>query len=159
MKKLAFFALATVAVGVFLFTLRTWYYSGVFSMFHGTTMASHALWQPGLAWPEIARRMGSSLLMVLTMNDPARFAWYAIPLLAAAVISLAAVIGIPGVRDLPLPLVLFFLAGCSSALVARGVAYSGRFSTILIGAGSAVAVCAVARLVEAWGVKRPEMRS
>lgn len=144
--RLALAALATVAVGVFLFTLRTWYYTGVFSMFHGTTMATHALWQPGLTWPEVAERMASSVLMVLTMNDPARFAWYAIPLIAAAIIAVAAVIGIKGLRDLPLALVLFFLAGLSAALVARGVAYSGRFSTILIGTGSAITVCAVARL-------------
>lgn len=156
--RMAAVSIVTVAVGVFLFTLRAWYYTGVFSMFHGTTMSSHALWQPDLTWPEIAERMGSSMLMVLTMNDPARFAWYAVPLMAAGIISLAAIIGMKGMRDLPLPLVLFFLAGCSSALVARGVAYSGRFSTILIGAGSAVAVCAVARVVEAW-VKRPELQS
>jgi hypothetical protein len=157
--RMAAAAIVMVAAGVFLFTLRTWYYTGVFSMFHGTTMSSHALWQPGLTWPEVAERMGSSALMVLTMNDPARFAWYAIPLIVAAMVSLAAIIGIKAMRDLPLPLVLFFLAGLSGAFVARGVAYSGRFSTILIGAGSAVTVCAVARLVDAWGVKRPEVRS
>jgi hypothetical protein len=145
--RMALAAIAVVAVGVFLFTLRTWYYTGVFSMFHGTTMSTHALWQPGLPWPEVAERMVSSVLMVLTMNDPARFAWYGIPLLLAGAIALAAVIGIKRMRDLPLALVLFFLAGCSSALVARGVAYSGRFSTILIGAGSAITVCAIARLV------------
>ena len=154
--RMAAAAIATVGVGVLLFTLRTWYYTGVFSMFHGTTMASHALWQPGMPWPEVAGRMGSSVLMVLTMNDPARFAWYAIPLMAAAIISLAAVAGVRGMRDLPLPLVAFFLAGCSSALVARGVAYSGRFSTILIGAGCAITVCAVARLVEALRTKVPD---
>jgi hypothetical protein len=152
--RMAAAAIATVAVGVFLFTLRTWYYTGVFSMFHGTTMSSHALWQPGLTWSEVAERIGSSVLMVLTMNDPARFAWYAIPLMAAGIISLAAIIGVKGMRDLPLPLVLFFLAGVSGAFVARGVAYSGRFSTVLIGAGSAVTVCAVARLVEALRVGR-----
>lgn len=103
-------AIAVVAVGVFLFTLRTWYYTGVFSMFHGTTMASHALWQPGLPWFEVAQRMGGSVLMVLTMNDPPRFAWYAVPLIAAAVISIAAIAGGPLVRNLPLSIVLFFVA-------------------------------------------------
>jgi hypothetical protein len=158
--RLAVVAIGIVATGVFLFALRTWFYTGVFSVFHGTTMATLSLWQPGLAWGEFAERTGSSVLMVLTMNDPARFAWYAIPLLAAAVISTGAVLGIKGVRDLPLPLVLFFLAGCSGALVARGVAYSGRFSTILIGAASAVTMCAAARLVAAsWrfgGRAKPE---
>lgn len=147
--QLAAAAAATVAVGMFLFTLRTWYYTGVFSMFHGTTMSTHALWQPGMPLPQVAERIGSSVLMVLTMNDPARFAWYAVPLLAAAVISIAAIIGVAAMRDLPLALVLFFVAGSSGAFVARGEAYTGRFSTILIGAGTAITVCAVARLVGA----------
>lgn len=53
---LAVTAIATLAVSVFLFTLRTWYYTGVFSMFHGTTMALHALWQPGSPWSQVAER-------------------------------------------------------------------------------------------------------
>lgn len=146
--RMAAAAAVIVAAGVLLFTLRTWYYTGVFSMFHGTTMSSHALWQPGLTWLEVVERIGSSALMVLTMNDPARFAWYAIPLIAAAIVSLAAIIGINGTRDLPLPLVLFFIGGLSGAFVARGEAYSGRFSTILIGAGCAITVCAVAGLAK-----------
>jgi hypothetical protein len=142
--RMALAAIAVVVAGVFLFTLRTWYYTGVFSMFHGTTMASHALWQPGLPWSEVVERMASSVLMVLTMNDPARFAWYATPIIAAAAISIAAIAGLPIVRNLPLSIVLFFLAGLSGALVARGVAYSGRFSTIVIGSASVVTIGAIA---------------
>jgi hypothetical protein len=44
----------------------------------------------------------------------------------------------------PLPLALFFLVACSGALAARGVAYAGRFSVHLLGAGCALTVCAVA---------------
>jgi hypothetical protein len=58
---------------------------------------------------------------------------------------------------LPLSLVLFFFAGLSGALVARGVAYTGRFSTILIGSACAVTIGAVAL---ASGVKagvRPQV--
>jgi uncharacterized membrane protein YgaE (UPF0421/DUF939 family) len=41
---------------------------------------------------------------------------------------------------------LFFAAGLTGALVARGVAYSGRFSTIMIGIACAVTINAVALL-------------
>ena len=82
--------------------------------------------------------------MVLSMNDPPRLVWYATPMLAAAPIAIAALAGVPVVRNLPLSLVLFFLAGISAALVARGVAYSGRFSTIMIGSAGAITIGAIA---------------
>lgn len=135
-----------VVAGVFLFALRTWHYTGIFSMFHGTTIGHNGLWQPGLSATEVATRMADSVWMVLSMNDPPRLAWYAIPLIAAAAISAAAIIGVPLLRDLPLATVLLFMAGCSGALVARGEAYAGRFSTILIGSGCAVTVGAIAVL-------------
>jgi uncharacterized membrane protein YeaQ/YmgE (transglycosylase-associated protein family) len=66
-------------------------------------------------------------------------------------LSIGALLGIKGVRRLSLPLAVFFLAGCSGALIARGSAYAGRFSTILIGATGAVIVSALAMATE----KRP----
>ena len=101
---------------------------------------------------ELARRMADSAWMVLSMNDPPRFVWFATPMVAAAAISVAALVGVPVVRNLPLALVLFFFAGLSGALVARGVAYTGRFSTILIGTACAVTIGAVAMLASAVGV-------
>ena len=88
--------------------------------------------------------MADSAWMVLSMNDPPRFVWFATPMVAAAAISIAALVGVPVVRNLPLSLVLFFVAEMSGALVARGVAYTGRFSTILIGTACAVTIGAVA---------------
>lgn len=136
-----------VSVGIFLFTLRTWYYTGIFSMFHGTTLGHNGLWQPGLPAGELMRRMADSVWMVLSMNDPPKFAWYAMPLIAAAAISALAIVGVPLLRDLPLVTVLFFVAGWAGALVARGEAYAGRFSTIVIGSATAVTVSFVALLV------------
>jgi hypothetical protein len=49
-------------------------------------------------------------------------------------------------RELPLAPVAFFLVACSGALAARGVAYAGRFSIHLLGAGCALTVCAIASL-------------
>jgi len=136
-----------VATAMLLFTMRTYHFTGVFSMLHGTTWGNHALWRPGQPIADAASGMLSSLMMVLTFNDPPRFAIYALPLLIAAGVALAAMLNIWRVRDVPLALVAFFLVACSGALAARGVAYAGRFSVHLLGAGCALTVCAIASLV------------
>lgn len=136
--------IGVVLVGVFLFTLRTWYFTGVFSMFHGTTLGHNGIIQPGMPLLQIAGRMADSVWMVLSLNDPPRFVWYAVPVIGAAVIAVAALVGVPKLRDLPLSLVGFFLAALAGALVARGEAYSGRFSTIVLGSGAAITIAAVA---------------
>ncbi len=86
-------------------------------------------------------------MMVLTFNDPPRFAWYAVPLLFGALVAVAAMLRIRMFRDVPLALAAFFLVACSGALAARGVAYAGRFSMHLLGAGVALSVCAIAAIV------------
>ncbi|MGH9221070.1 MAG: hypothetical protein ACRD1W_17315, partial [Vicinamibacterales bacterium] len=123
-RRTAGVVIGAVLVGMFLFSLRTRYYTGTFSFFQGTTMGTNAIWQPGMPIGEVLRRMADSAWMVLSMNDPPRFVWFATPMVTAAVIAVAAVIGLPVMRDMPLPIVLFFAAGLTGALVARGVAYS-----------------------------------
>ena len=135
-----------IALAIFLFTLRTYHYTGVFSFFHGTTWGNHALWQASHSVGQNLSAMLSSLMMVLTFNDPPKFAWYALPLLIGAVVAMASMIGVRGLR-VPLPLAMFFLVACSGALAARGVAYAGRFSVHLLGAGCALTVCAVASIL------------
>jgi len=149
---LAIAVTGTLIVGTLLFALRTWHYTGVFSVTYGLTQfKALSVWQSGMTWMGWARNMSDSALMVLTMNDPPRVSLYSIPMLTAAGLSIGAVLGIKGVRRLSLPLAVFFLAGCSGALIARGSAYAGRFSTILIGATGAVIVSALAMATE----KRP----
>ncbi len=138
--------IGAAVIGVLLFSWRTWYYTGVFSFFQGTTLGTNSIWQPGMATGDWLRRMADSAWMVLSMNDPPRFVWFATPLIAAAAIAVAALLRVPRLRDIPLSLALFFIAGLSGALVARGVAYTGRFSTIMIGIGCAVTISAIARL-------------
>ena len=135
-----------LAIGGVLFAWRTWYYTGVFSLFHGTQRESLAVWKAGMAWPDALRAMGSSLLMVLTGQDPPRLAWPTAPLLGGALVAAASLLGVPVVRRAPLPVVLFFLAGCAGALVTRGWAYEGRFSLHLYGSASALCCWALAEL-------------
>jgi hypothetical protein len=140
--------IGTIAFALLAFAARTYHYTGVFSVLHGTTWRNHALWEAGQPLSHIAVAMWSSLMMVLTFNDPPRFAWYALPLLIGAVVAVAAISGLKLFRNVPLALAAFFLVACSGALAARGVAYAGRFSVHLLGAGCALTVCAIASVVK-----------
>jgi hypothetical protein len=142
----------TLAVALILFALHTWYYAGVFSITHGTSFGMNKTWQPDLPVAVNFQRMIEGFGVLLTLNDPPRFSLYSIPLLIAGVAAVAAIVGIKGFRELPLSVVLFFLGCVSIATVVRGIAYSGRYSTHLLGAACTLAVLVVARLV-GWGVR------
>jgi len=146
--------IATIALALVLFAARTYHYTGVFSVLHGTTWRNHALWEAGQPLSHIAAAMWSSLMMVLTFNDPPRFAWYALPLLIGAAMSIAAMSGYRMFRHVPLALAAFFLVACSGALAARGVAYAGRFSIHLLGVGCAMTICAIASIVRTFESSR-----
>ena len=81
--------------------------------------------------------------MVLTMNDPPAFDVRSLPIVFGVVAAIAGAIGLPGLRKLPLNVCVLALAGLTSAIVARGSAYPGRFSLHLIPATVAIFVCAV----------------
>lgn len=146
--------IGTIAFALMLFAARTYHYTGVFSVLHGTTWRNHALWESGQPLSHIAAAMWSSLMMVLTFNDPPRFVWYALPLLIGAAVALVSMSGLKMFRHVPLALAAFFLVACSGALAARGVAYAGRFSIHLLGAGCALTVCAIASIVRTYGSSR-----
>ena len=138
-----------LAFGMFLFALRTWYYTGVFSIFYGTQAATLAVSHDGMPAGEVARAMLDSVMMVATTTDPPSYHNGSLPIIAGAALSVAALSGAGWLGRLPLALVGFTLAGFSSALVARGTAYSGRFSVHVIGATVAVVMCALASSLEA----------
>jgi hypothetical protein len=149
--KTAIAVSATVAAGVLFFTWRTYHYTGVFSPFFGTSRGFLALWQPGMSAGTVLMRVAGSVMMVLTVNDPPQFDWVALPVLGGAAAALLGLVGVPRVRDLPAAPVGLFVAGLSSAFIARGWAYPGRFSVHLIGVTCALCVCAASRL---WSPSR-----
>ena len=132
-----------LAIGMLLFSLRTWYYTGVFGLFYGTQREYLAVWKPHMTWPEALPAMISSLAMVLTASDPPRVAGHAMPMMAAAIVATAALLNLPWFRQAPLPVAGFFLSGLVGALVTRGWGYEGRFSIHLFGAAAALT---------AWGL-------
>ena len=133
----------TIGAGVLCFSWRTYHYTGVFSVLYGTSGYRQAIWQHGMSFTAYVRALASSVSMQATMNDPPRFDARAMPIMAGLLASALAVVGVPRLRDLPAGLVLFCLAGIAGAFVARGEAYSGRFSIQLIGVTCAVVACAL----------------
>jgi hypothetical protein len=147
--------LATLALGVAGFASRTWYYTGVFSVFHGTQRDRLAIWQPGMSFGTVLERLADSLAMVLTVNDPPRWDPVAIPVLAGALVAVLATLGVKRLRHLPSGTVLFFWGAIAGAFVARGTAYSGRFSVHIIPVTAALAICGLAACLRALAAAVP----
>src|SRR5919198_2684372 len=106
---------ATICCGLLLFAWRTWYYTGVFSVFHGTQRQRVAIWSLAPTLRGGLAETLYSVLVVLTVNEPPRFDPYSLPVLIGAAVALLAVAGVPRLRDVPLPLVLFFFSGVVGA--------------------------------------------
>lgn len=133
-----------LVIGLSLFALRTWYYTGEFTLLFRPQVNALAVWQPGVSVREGLTSIVSSVMMVATTTDPPRFHNGAIPILAGTFLSATALIGVPFVGRLPFVLTIWTMAGFASALIARGNAYSGRFSIHVVGSTVAVLTCAVA---------------
>ncbi|MEP6782870.1 MAG: hypothetical protein ABI983_04315 [Acidobacteriota bacterium] len=139
---------AGLAIGMALFALRTWHYTGTFSVFLGTQAGARAVWQEGMSFAQAAAAAFSSLMMVATTTDPPRYHNGSVPIMFGAAVSVAALSGAGWLGRLPFAPVLFTLAAFAGSLVARGSAYSGRFSVHVVGATIAVATCAFAIIAE-----------
>jgi hypothetical protein len=144
---------ATLSVGLMLFALRTWHYTGRFSIVLGTALdpdrgTARLVWQPGMSFRQAVAPMFESVMFVLTAADPPRMTMAAIPLITGAVIALVAASGQTALGRLPLSVVVFFLSSLAGSLIARGTAYAGRFSIHVIPVACAVNVCALSLLMK-----------
>lgn len=133
-----------LVIGIGLFGLRTWHYTGEFTMGLGPRINRSAVWQPGMSWPDGLAAMFSSVMMIATTTDPPRFHNGAIPILAGMALSVLALIGAPFARRLPFVLTAWTISGFAAALIVRSDAYSGRFAIHVVGSTVAVLTCAIA---------------
>ena len=112
-------------------------------MFFGTQAADRAVVKADDSTSPRSPQAIDSVMMVLTMNDPPAFDVRSLPIIFGIAAAVGGAIGMPGLRSLPLNVCVLALAGLTSAVVARGSAYPGRFSLHLIPATVAIFVCAV----------------
>ena len=137
---------AVIGLGLLFFAWRTWYYTGVFSLFYGTQRYIVAIWQPDMPLRTVAYWMAYNVSYVLTANDPPRLDFYTSPLVIGALVAVLSMLGVPRLRDLPAAAVLFFFAAIAGAFIASGWAYTGRFSVHVMPITCALTVCAAASL-------------
>jgi len=147
--------LGGVAVAMWLFTWRTWYYTGALDMFYGTQAADRAVWKAGETFLQGVGHVISSVMMVVTMNDPPAFDVRSLPILGGLLAALGGLLGVGRLRALPLNASVLALAGLTGAIVARGSAYPGRFSLHLIPAAVAIFVCALSLATTAIRTRSP----
>jgi len=136
-----------LVIGLGLFALRTWHYTGEFTRGFAPRVNRSAVWQPGMSWPEGIASMFSSVMMIATTTDPPRFHNGAIPILAGMALSVIALMGAPFARRLPFVLTVWTISGFAPALIVRSDAYSGRFAIHVVGSTVAVLTCAIAALM------------
>lgn len=147
-KRPALIYLSCLVTGVTLFAARTWHYTGQFSVFAGTTRGYNGTglgttvgsMSSGAAW----RSAIESVMMIVTVQDPPRFDPRSLLVVSGVCLSALGLMRVPVARRLPLGLALACLAAIAGGLVARGIAYPGRFSIHLIPLTVAASVCVAA---------------
>lgn len=137
------------AAAVALFMTRTWYYTGDFSLFYGTSLRHNDTglrpWTllDGQAWAKVWH----SLQTFAWLNEPPRPDPRALVMLAGCLIGVAAVMQVPVARRLPAALVLTAAGSVIGAFFAHAHGYPGRFSIHAVPLASAMTAIAAAK---AW---------
>src|SRR5262249_13953032 len=132
---------SSLLVGIALFAWRTWYYTGVFSIFYGTQRDLVATVRPTGTIAQAIGPIIEAVLVLVTVQDPPRFDPRAILVVVGVVVAVLGLLRVPVCRDVPAGPALFCAAGIAGALVARGTAYIGRFSVHLMPVAVALAAC------------------
>ena len=149
-KRIRLSALTIYASGfvaaLVLFMTRTWYYTGSFSMFYGTSLRHNDTglrpWTlfDATVWSKVAH----SLWAFVWMNEPPAPDARAIVMAIGALVTLAALLQLPIARRVPAALVLATVGSVIGGLFAHAHVYPGRFSIHAVPLASAMAMIVVA---------------
>jgi hypothetical protein len=145
MSSVAIYASGFVAA-LLLFMTRTWYYTGSFSMFYGTSLRHNDTglrpWTllDATAWSKVAH----SLWAFVWMNEPTGPDPRAIVMAAGALVLIAALLQIPTARRVPAALVIAAVGSVIGGFFAHAHVYPGRFSIHAVPLASAMTMIAVA---------------
>lgn len=140
---------ATFAAGVALFALRTWWYTGVFSILYGTSLKNNdtGLRLTTIASAEVWQTIWHSLRALVWLNEPPSPDPRAILVVAGVLLSAGVVLQLPKLNRLPLPLAIVTLGACASSLLVHTHNYPGRMSVHLAPFAVAMVAIAGARLL------------
>jgi hypothetical protein len=140
--------LAGFAIAVLAFMTRTQYFTGVFSLFHGTALRHN---DTGLrpwtlfdadVWPKV----GHSLAGLVFMNEPPRPDVRSVIVVVGVVVGVLAALQLPIARRVPAALLLVTFGAVLSAFFAHSHGYPGRFTVHLVPFASALTVIAASAI-------------
>ncbi len=142
---------AGFGAALLLFMARTWYYTGDFSLFYGTSLRHN---DTGLRpWTvlsgEVWTKVWHSLQGFAWMNEPPTPDPRAIVMVAGMVIGVAALLQVPLARRLPAAIVLSAAGAAVGAFFAHAHGYPGRFSIHALPLASALVFTTAARGIRA----------
>ena len=148
--------LSTFVIGVGLFALRTWWYTGVFSLLYGTSLKNNdtGLRLSTIGSADVWKRIAHSLSALVWMNEPPSPDARAILIIAGVLLSLLALLQVPRVSRLPASIAIVTLGAAASSFVAHTHAYPGRMSVHLVPFAVAMTVVAVR---SAFVVRLPDL--
>ena len=147
---------AVFAAGVALFALRTWWFTGVFSLLYGTSLKNN---DTGLRVSTIAsiapwQKVAHSLSGLIWLNEPPRPDPRALLVAGGVAVAVAAMCQLPRVREVPAAIVAVVVGATLSSFLAHTHGYPGRMSIHLVPLAVSVAVVGAMRTVGSRHVSR-----
>ena len=130
---------AVLGAGVALLAVRSWWYTGHFSVVYGT---SYAVQQTGFAWDKIGESIGAQL----SMREPPALDLRAIPVAGGVLLAAFALAQVPDVSGLPAPLAIMTVGTIAGSFIAYTHDYPGRMSVHVAPFAVATAACMAAHL-------------
>ena len=152
-RQAALAYVATFVTGVVMFAVRTWWYTGVFSVFYGTSLKYNdtGLRPSTIGSLEVWRRIAHSLSALVWMNEPPHADPRAVVVAAGALLSVLALAQLPRLNRLPFSIAVVTIGAGVSSLFAHAHGYPGRMSIHLVPFAVAMAVVAMAVAVRLGG--------
>ena len=150
-----------IAIGAALFAAHTWWYAGHFSLTYGTSFAVQrtGLGLATMGSPAVWARIGEALAAQLSMHEPPAIDLRSIGVAAGAVLSVLALMQVPGVSRLPASLAMLTLGTLAGSLFAHTHEYPGRMSIHVVPFAVSLSVCAAARLIDRAVSNRARVRA
>lgn len=147
-RRAAVAYLATFAAGVAAFALRTWWFTGVFSVLYGTSLKNNDTGlRPGtLADATMWSKVWHSLRALVWMNEPPSFDPRALLVVAGVLLAVLAILSAPKISRPVLSIAVVTLGACVSSLFAHTHNYPGRMSIHLVPFAIAMTATAGAKL-------------
>jgi hypothetical protein len=141
--------LSGFAVALLAFMARTWYFTGAFSLLHGTSLRHN---DTGLRpWhfldAAVWSRVGHSLAGLVFMNEPPHVDPRSLVVVAGVMVGLLAALQLSFSRTIPAGLLLVASGSVVAAFLAHSHGYPGRFTVHLIPLASAITAIAASTLV------------